>query len=119
MLVPVIPPYPKFLFKLLTSVQLVPSQISVSAASGEPPQAKAAVAVPQPCLAYFAVFRSATSVHDEPSQDSVAPVTGGAFPPKPKADVFEAPAPPRISLAVLRSATSVQEELSHDSVIVT
>ena len=81
--------------KLAISVQLVPSQLSVSLAKGglNPPTAKADVLLdPKPAKAYLAVFKSATSDQAEPFQDSVIAVVG-LLPPKAKADVV-VPAPP-------------------------
>ena len=75
------------MFKSLTSVQLVPFQVSVAPVGpGKPPKAKAAVWVPAAANRYLAVFKSLTSVQLVPFQDSVAPVPGGP-PPNPKAAV--------------------------------
>ena len=53
-----------------------------------------------------AVFKSATSVQDELSQDSVTKT--GPLPPKIKAAAV-VPEPPKPDLAVFTSATSVQD----------
>lgn len=63
----------------------------------------------------LAVFKSPVSVQLVPFQDSVAPVLGGTFPPKAKADVL-IPSPPKFCLAVFKSAVSVQLVPFHNSV---
>ena len=73
-----------------------------------PPVAKAAVLIPEPKLCLLEVPRSAISVHDVPSQNSVIPVIPGSVsPPIAKAAVY-APAPPANCLSVFNSAISVQ-----------
>ena len=56
--------------------------------------------VPNPFSFLLAVFKSLTSVQEEPFQVSVFPVSGGVKPPKAIAAVFEAPAPVITLLAV-------------------
>ena len=84
---PVPPPALLAVFKSPTSVQLLPSQVSVSlsCAVPTPPKAKAAVYVPAPCICLLAVFKSETSVQLEPLYFSVAAVAGGVSPPKANA----------------------------------
>ena len=71
--------------KLLTSVQFVPFQDSVSSLGpGEPPKTKPAVVVPAAPPLAFAVFKSLTSVQLVPLYISVIAVPSvkeGAFPP--------------------------------------
>ena len=82
-----------------------------------PPVAKAAVLIPEPKLCLLEVPRSAISVHDVPSQDSVIPVIPGSVsPPIAKAAVY-APAPPANCLSVFNSAISVQLVPSNCSVL--
>jgi len=75
-------------FKLLTSVQDVPSNCSVLAVTGAvaPPKPNAAVCIPAPPNLDLAVFKSLTSVQEVPLYFSVLPVIGGV-PPKAKAAV--------------------------------
>ena len=64
------------MFKLFTSVQAVPFQLSVSASfPGEsPPKPSASVLeAPEDEKKPLASLRSATSVHADPFQDSVIP----------------------------------------------
>jgi hypothetical protein len=66
------------------SVQLVPSQSSLSVfeeGPSVPPAAIADVCIPILDIAYLAVFRSFTSVQLEPSHDSVLATLPGLFPP--------------------------------------
>ena len=59
------------MLRSLSSVQDVPSQISVFAVSGVlPPKDKAAVAVPVVIKSLLPEFRSLTSVQELPSHDS-------------------------------------------------
>ena len=84
-------------------VQADPFQVSVAVdAPGDssPPNASAAVEVPVAPKVFLAVFKSPTSVHDEPSYDSVFPVLG-ASPPIAKAAVC-VPAPPAVLLPVFK-----------------
>ena len=55
--------------------------------SVSPPEANPEVAVPAPLIFLFAVPRSATSVQEVPSQDSVLAIWLGSTPPKIKAYV--------------------------------
>ena len=64
----------------------------------------------------LAVAKSATSVHEEPSQLSVAAVLGGVIvPAKAYAAVLD-PAPDTSVLPVFKSLTSVHDEPFHTSV---
>ena len=66
---------------------------------------------------FLAVFKLFTSVQLDPSQFSVLTVLAvPVYPPKAKAAVLLAPAPPNNLLAVFKSLTSVQLEPFHDSV---
>ena len=82
-----------------------------------PPKAKADVlSAPAPAKLFLAEFKSPTSVHALPFQDSTISfiVVYGAFPPIARADVV-VPAPPTSSLAVFISPTSVQDVPSYCS----
>ena len=74
--VPAEPPPSLAVFKLLTSVQFVPFQTSVTAVAllggMFPPYAKAAVFVPAPPGRYLAVFKLFTSVQLVPFHVSVS-----------------------------------------------
>jgi len=76
---------PLAVFKSATSVQFVPSQVSVTATfvGVVPPNASAEVYGPTPAKLCLAVFKSFTSVQELPFHDSVTAVTagGGLFPP--------------------------------------
>ena len=58
------------------SVQDVPSQISLLVKFPAPPAKIAEVCIPISDPDSLPVLTSATSVHDEPSQDSVFPIPG-------------------------------------------
>ena len=81
-------PKPEFdlvaVFKELGDVvQDDPSQVSVCVdgpPGASPPNAIAAVELPVDPKVFLAVFKSPTSVHDEPSYDSVFPVLGASPP---------------------------------------
>ncbi len=83
------------MFKSPTSVQLVPFHDSFIACVAKPPIANADVVVPAPPKSCLPVFKSASSVHADPFQDSVTANVLGGFPPKPKAAVPAKPAPPQ------------------------
>ena len=74
LLVPAHPLLYLAVFKLLTSVQLVPFHDSVIASTGGsclPPKANAEVAIPAPEISALAVFKSLTSVQLLPFHNSV------------------------------------------------
>ena len=72
--------------------------------------------VPNCAPAIRALFKSFTSVHEDPFQDSHAAVSELAVPPA-HTNAVAVPLPPDPSLlAVFKSLTSVQEVPSHDSV---
>ena len=81
-----------------------------------PPNINATVLVPAPPPCPLEVAKSASSVHEVPSQYSVAPVTGLSLPkPNPAVTV---PTELQFVLPVFISATSVQLEPSHCSTAV-
>ena len=83
-----------------------------------PPKAMADVLfVPPDPKPYLADAKSATSVHDDPFQDSVFALFGDA-PPNIKVEVL-VPDPPTNRLAVFTSVVSVQDDPSQDSTFVT
>ena len=63
-----------------------------------------------PPIAFLAVAKSATSVHEVPSQLSVFATNGVGPPPKANAFVLEDPEPANKLLAVFNSLTSVHAE---------
>ena len=66
------------------------------------------------------MFKSPTSVQDEPFHDSVkACLPGGEAPPKTIADSASAPAPPLSPRVVFKSATSDHADPFHSSTIPT
>ena len=99
-------------FKLFTSVQLVPFQISVSALTGEPrlpPAANPEVEEPFAPPPFPPLFKSLTSVQLVPFHNSVPPYVPGGAPPTANAAVFVCPSPAKSSrLAVFKLLTSVQ-----------
>ena len=74
------------MFKSLTSVQFVPSQLSATAVTGGvPPKQSVAVCEPltEPALPCLPVFKLFTSVQDVPSYFSVLALLGlPGYPPK-------------------------------------
>ena len=82
-----------------------------------PPYIMPAVFVPAPTgISLLVVENSATSVQEEPFQDSTLSVAPGLLPPTHKAFSALAPNPPFCILAVFKSPTSVQEDPFHSSV---
>ena len=73
--------------------------------------------VPPDPKPYLADAKSATSVHDEPSQDSVS-VLFGCAPPNIKVEVL-VPDPPKNRLAVFTSVVSVHDDPFQDSTFAT
>ena len=61
----------------------------------------------------LAVFKSPTSVHEEPFQDSVTAETLGVAPAIHKAAVLLTPVPVPLALAVFISAISVPVSYTH------
>ena len=109
------------MLKSVVSDQLAPSQSSVAPLTlpggVEPPKANAAVYVPAPPKKYpLSVFKSFTSVHAVPFQDSVSCDLADIYPPKAKASVLVVPTPPNPNLAVFKLANSVHALPFHDSV---
>jgi hypothetical protein len=72
--------------------------------------------VPPAPTPYLADAKSATSVHADPSQDSVFALFGDA-PPNIKVEVL-VPDPPKNRLAVFTSVVSVQDDPFQDSTFV-
>ena len=70
---------------------------------------------PRPILP---VFRSPTSVHEEPSKCSLYAL-GPGVPPTQKAAVAVAPCPAHACLAEFKSPVSVKDDPSYDSVLAT
>ena len=119
---PPLPPPLLAVFKSLTSVQLVPSQLSVLARLVDtcPPNAKAEGYTPAPAKPYLAVFKSFNSVQEDPFQYSFFAVALGANPPKDYTAVLvELFVPPAILVAVFMSVVSVHAEPFHNSTFVT
>ena len=85
---------------------------SVAAVDGgvSPPTAKANELVTAPCTALLLVLKFSTSVQELPSHDSTSACVSPSSlaPPKAKAAVPVAPAPPILTLIVFKSATSDQ-----------
>ena len=89
----------------------------MSALSGVPAKVKVSTLVPEEAVSFLAVFKSPTSVHEVPSQDSTAASAPPGFVPPAARAAACVPDPPILYLAVFKSATSVQLVPFHDSVI--
>ena len=92
---PAPPPVDRAVFKLFTSVQDVPSYVSVFAVKGEPGSPEKvipAVCVPAAELKYLPSFNSPTSVQLDPSQDATKALLGGPAPIAKAAVCVPAPA---------------------------
>ena len=97
--------------KSATSVQLVPSQVSVfaTAVALPPNPIRLLLEFPDPPNNSLAVFKfPATSVQDEPSQTSVLTVALGVVPPAITAAVVD-PDPIAVALAVLIAVELVKD----------
>ena len=83
------------------------SSVAVDGGGTSPPNANAAVDVPNPAKLSLEVFKLFTSTQLAPLYSSVLVVCGGPLPPKAKADVLS-PAPPNEFLAVFIFPESAQ-----------
>ena len=101
-------------------MSVAPAAVNSSVApvgdNGVPPAAPAPVVLPHPKICALPDAKSATSVHDEPSQNSVVAKFG--VDPKINAAALPAPAVPCPLVPLFASFTSVQDVPFHVSVTV-
>ena len=100
---------------LVVVVAELNSSVNPLTAGAEPPKANPNVFVPAPPRAALPVAKSATSVHEVPSQISVTPTYPGDSPPTANAFVLLFPIDAGAVLPSFKSLTSVQFVPFHNS----